>query len=573
MIDSTPTHTKTQVEEIQPIGYLNPVVERIGAMHFEGNLIPHTWYQMPLLQMQNGKPNLVAIILLSDIVYWYRPTVIRDEASGYVVEVRQKFSYYRLYKNYRKWGAGFGFTLRQVEDAMAFLKKSGIVDVERKTIATNFNVLPNCAFIEPNIDLLEIISSPVKSEKQASASGVAVRHGATGEVSRYNGRPAPDQESPVIKQTISRYNGTTLPLKRETITKIKYKEKNSKTNQQTNLLSQIPTRTCVHAREGAHAHAEAEAAPVAEAGLVGLLVSDESSFSKASEAVSSTQSRSPAVHLRREKIASNENPLPQIAVIQEQVSDSEDAADKDAGIQHTGLQPVAEAVSSEDAPMGDIVAGLVATGMPLAEAEGRLAQHGDASCQLLLERRQRLQKRWKNSKGAEAAKTPTAAPTASNSALVASAPEPQPPPVPEPVPEMDVTQELQSFGISPARVAQLIETHGEARCRQAVLQVPEYANAVRQGRWIVKALAEGWTFGKPAREWKLNDAKDLPLLVEAHGLNAVCAEMLRRADQLERKGDLPTARRRRRIVALLRQGLPGDQAIAQAREEQLALPR
>jgi hypothetical protein len=136
------TNSKTQPEEIQPPGYLNPVVERMGAMHFEGNLIPHTWYQMPQLQMQNGKPNLVAIILLSDIVCWTQsPSDPFDT----------------FHKNYRQWGEEFGFTLRQVEDAMAFLKKSGLVHAERRSVETEYGIQPNCVFIEPNKDLLEAL--------------------------------------------------------------------------------------------------------------------------------------------------------------------------------------------------------------------------------------------------------------------------------------------------------------------------------------------------------------------------------------------------------------------------------
>jgi hypothetical protein len=452
--------------------------------------------------------DLVAGVLLSQILYWHLPTTngsdkLRVEHDGELW----------LAKGRAEWWDECCITPKQFDRASEQLEARGLIAMTVKRF--NGNPTKHIRICWDNFlrDLALVVMTvrggkTEREPSQKTTNPVIPKRGTTDFGHEGNG--------------YSPFGNNGVPKRLTSLTENKNKEKNSKTNQQTNLLSQIPTRTCARTHEGARV--EAEAAPVAEAGLVGWLVSDESSFFKANE---------PAAQQK----AQEQDP-PQ-----------------------------------EKAPMGDIVAGLVATGMPLAEAEGRLAQHGDASCQLLLERRQRLQKRWKNSKGAEAAKTPTAAPTASNSALVASAPEPQPPPVPEPVPEMDVTQELQSFGISPARVAQLIETHGEARCRQAVLQVPEYANAVRQGRWIVKALAEGWTFGKPAREWKLNDAKDLPLLVEAHGLNAVCAEMLRRADQLERKGDLPTARRRRRIVALLRQGLPGDQAIAQAREEQLALPR
>ncbi len=71
---------------------MNPVVEKIGQLHIEGNITPHAWYQSPRLQNEKGKPNLVAITLLADIVCWYRPSVIRDEVSGLEIGRKQKFA-------------------------------------------------------------------------------------------------------------------------------------------------------------------------------------------------------------------------------------------------------------------------------------------------------------------------------------------------------------------------------------------------------------------------------------------------------------------------------------------------
>jgi hypothetical protein len=45
-----------------------PEVDAIGALPFTGNLIPHAWYTA--LTLPSGKPDLVAITLLADIVYW-----------------------------------------------------------------------------------------------------------------------------------------------------------------------------------------------------------------------------------------------------------------------------------------------------------------------------------------------------------------------------------------------------------------------------------------------------------------------------------------------------------------------
>jgi len=44
----------------------NEVVDKIGQMHFSGNIIPTTWYKT--IVRDNKKPYLNAIIILSDVV-------------------------------------------------------------------------------------------------------------------------------------------------------------------------------------------------------------------------------------------------------------------------------------------------------------------------------------------------------------------------------------------------------------------------------------------------------------------------------------------------------------------------
>ena len=45
----------------------NKTVDQVGKINFIGNVIPHTWYKTIL--RENGKPNVNAIIILSDIVW------------------------------------------------------------------------------------------------------------------------------------------------------------------------------------------------------------------------------------------------------------------------------------------------------------------------------------------------------------------------------------------------------------------------------------------------------------------------------------------------------------------------
>ena len=66
------------------------IVQEIGAMNITGNVIPPLWYQN--IKTPTGKTAFLAINLLADIVYWYRPTIIRDEETGNIIEYKKKFA-------------------------------------------------------------------------------------------------------------------------------------------------------------------------------------------------------------------------------------------------------------------------------------------------------------------------------------------------------------------------------------------------------------------------------------------------------------------------------------------------
>lgn len=125
------------------------IVERIGKMHVEGNIIPTTWYRHPLLRFRSGKPNTVAITILGDILYWYRPTEIRDDSTGRVVGRRKKFKADKLQKSYASWADLFGFTRNQVKAAVDFLRARGLVQTELRDLPVQGLTLRNVMFVEP----------------------------------------------------------------------------------------------------------------------------------------------------------------------------------------------------------------------------------------------------------------------------------------------------------------------------------------------------------------------------------------------------------------------------------------
>lgn len=87
----------------------NTTVDAIGNMHLEGNVIPHTWYENIRLE-STGKPDLIAITLLSEIVYWYRPSYMKEEESGRLIGMKKKFKADALQRSYDSFVAQFGFS-------------------------------------------------------------------------------------------------------------------------------------------------------------------------------------------------------------------------------------------------------------------------------------------------------------------------------------------------------------------------------------------------------------------------------------------------------------------------------
>lgn len=156
---------------------LSPVVEAIGDLHFEGNIIPHSWYQHPLLRSdakKRPKPHNVAIHLLADTVYWYRPMVIRDEITGRIIDRRQRFEAHRWRIDYQQWANHFGYGKRQVQDAAAFLKKRGIITIEvTDYITPSGYMIHNAVFIEPVVAMIEELNQipnlPLRGKKRDAA--------------------------------------------------------------------------------------------------------------------------------------------------------------------------------------------------------------------------------------------------------------------------------------------------------------------------------------------------------------------------------------------------------------------
>ena len=124
----------------------NATVDAIGQLHMEGNILPHVWFDN--IKFDSGKPDLVGIVILSEIIYWYRPVYLKDELTGQFNGVKKRFKADLLQRSYESFSEQFGITKRQARDAICRLEDNGFIQRHFRTIEANNTKLSNVLFIE-----------------------------------------------------------------------------------------------------------------------------------------------------------------------------------------------------------------------------------------------------------------------------------------------------------------------------------------------------------------------------------------------------------------------------------------
>lgn len=127
-------------------GLGNEIVDMVGRISITGNIIPQIWYKT--ITHPSGKPYLEAIVILSDIVYWYRPTEVRDERTGEVIAYRKRFKADLLQRSYADLAQQFGISKREATNAVVALEKIGVVRRHLRTIDVNGTKMANVLFLE-----------------------------------------------------------------------------------------------------------------------------------------------------------------------------------------------------------------------------------------------------------------------------------------------------------------------------------------------------------------------------------------------------------------------------------------
>lgn len=132
-----------EVREIVSSG--NQIVDAIGQLKYTGNLIPNSWYGK--ITLQSGRTDLVAIVILAELVYWYRPAESRDPVTEMVMW-KKKFRKDFLQKSIRELADKFSLTYEQVKHALNRLEHSGYIIKHRRNEIINGKKFGNVLYIE-----------------------------------------------------------------------------------------------------------------------------------------------------------------------------------------------------------------------------------------------------------------------------------------------------------------------------------------------------------------------------------------------------------------------------------------
>lgn len=148
----------------------NETVDQLSRLQITGNVIPAAWYRT--IRKETGKPYLNAIVILSDIVYWYRAAEIRDEGSGQLLGYRKRFKADLLQRSYQQMADQFGISKRDATNAVVALEKLGVITRVFRTLELNGQTVPNVLFLELHVDVLERLTFPENDWEAEKESGI-----------------------------------------------------------------------------------------------------------------------------------------------------------------------------------------------------------------------------------------------------------------------------------------------------------------------------------------------------------------------------------------------------------------
>lgn len=141
----------------------NKIVDAMSNVNISGNVISPMWYRTVV--KEDGKPHFLAIAILSDVVYWYRPRIVRDESTGNVIRATKRFADDLLQRGSKALAEQFGVSKRQITEALRMLEQIGVITRHYRIIERTYGdetvKIANVQYIELHVSkLIELSKLP-----------------------------------------------------------------------------------------------------------------------------------------------------------------------------------------------------------------------------------------------------------------------------------------------------------------------------------------------------------------------------------------------------------------------------
>lgn len=163
-----------------------PAVDAMVTVHLEGNITPAAWFKTIVnRKLKAPKPHLLAITILADIAYWYRPTQVRDEYTGAIVRYKKKFKKDLLQRSYKQISEQFGCSTGQAKEAVRFLEELGVIQRVFRDEEIGGTTVSNIMYLGLNVDRLKELTYP---SGEISTEGGGNLTGGGSEISSEGGR-------------------------------------------------------------------------------------------------------------------------------------------------------------------------------------------------------------------------------------------------------------------------------------------------------------------------------------------------------------------------------------------------
>ena len=134
-------------------------VDALYNVDFTGNIIPHSWYGT--IQTEQGKPDMNAITILSEILYWHRPRESCGDGDSGEIVLAKRFGKDMLQLSYGQLNKKFHLSKAQSQRAMRNLERLGVIKRHLRDLETDSGAcLNNVMFIELFSDRLLQLTFP-----------------------------------------------------------------------------------------------------------------------------------------------------------------------------------------------------------------------------------------------------------------------------------------------------------------------------------------------------------------------------------------------------------------------------